>query len=107
MAEPLLCLSIFNNLIKNAVEASPSNKNITLAIRQNNHFITFQLTNYGVIPAEMRSTLFEKYSSSNHNTGIGLGTYSAKLMTEAQHGEIHFEILNEEKTQFTVSLPLA
>lgn len=107
LAEPLLCLSIFNNLIKNAVEASPSNKNITLALRQSNHFITFQLTNYGVIPAEMRSTLFEKYSSSNHNTGIGLGTYSAKLMTEAQHGEIHFEILNEEKTQFTVSLPLA
>lgn len=107
LAEPLLCLSIFNNLIKNAVEASPHNKNIILTLQKNKQFVTFQLTNHGVIPVEMRPRLFEKYSSSNHNTGIGLGTYSAKLMTEAQYGEISFEILDETQTQFTVSLPLA
>ena len=107
LVEPLLCLSIFNNLIKNAVEASPNNKSIALSLSQNKHFITFQLTNYGVIPAQMRPTLFEKYSSSNHNTGIGLGTYSAKLMTEVQNGAISFEIIDEIQTQFTVSLPAA
>ena len=107
LVEPLLCLSIFNNLIKNAVEASPDDKKITLALSQHNQFISFELTNYGVIPTQMRPTLFEKYSSSNHNTGIGLGTYSAKLMTEVQHGEIAFKILDEQQTQFTVRLPSA
>ena len=78
-----------------------------MALSQHNQFISFELTNYGVIPAQIRPTLFEKYSSSNHNTGIGLGTYSAKLMTEVQHGEIAFKILDEQQTQFIVRLPSA
>ncbi|ASP49246.1 hybrid sensor histidine kinase/response regulator [Cognaticolwellia beringensis] len=107
MAEPLLCLSIFNNLIKNAVEASPDNQTIAMVITRNKSYISFQLTNRGVIPKHMRQRLFEKYSSSNHNTGTGLGTYSAKLMTQVQHGQISFNIIDEQQTQFIVKLPAA
>ncbi|WP_158088346.1 hybrid sensor histidine kinase/response regulator [Colwellia chukchiensis] len=107
LAEPLLCLSIFNNLIKNAVEASPINKTITLQLSHQSGTICFQLTNDGVIPPEIRSGLFEKYTSSNHQTGVGLGTYSAKLMTQVQHGDINFEIINNQQTRFTVNLPAA
>jgi two-component system sensor histidine kinase/response regulator len=107
MAEPLLCLSIFNNLIKNAVEASPVNHTITIELTHDNNDICFKLTNHGIITKHLRSSLFEKYSSSNHSTGTGLGTYSAKLMTEVQHGEISFNIINEQQTQFIVKLPKA
>ncbi len=107
LAEPLLCLSIFNNLIKNAVEASPANHNIVLILARENGQVSFRLTNHGVIPAAMRSTLFDKYSSSNHSAGTGLGTYSAKLMTQIQHGDISFAIIDEQQTQFTVKLPAA
>jgi len=107
LAEPLLCLSIFNNLIKNAVEASPANHNIVLILTHEDEQVSFRLTNYGVIPAAMRSTLFDKYSSSNHSAGTGLGTYSAKLMTQVQQGDISFDIIDEQKTQFTVKLPSA
>ena len=107
MAEPLLCLSIFNNLIKNAVEASPENQTIAIVIKRYKSYISFQLTNTGVIPKHMRQRLFEKYSSSNHNTGTGLGTYSAKLMTEVQHGQISFNIIDEQQTEFIVKLPAA
>ncbi|MBA6391472.1 response regulator [Colwellia sp. BRX10-3] len=107
MAEPLLCLSIFNNLIKNAVEASPESQNITVALAHASDQVSFQLTNHGIIPKSMRSTLFEKYTSSNHSTGIGLGTYSAQLMTQVQHGEISFNIIDEQQTQFIVKLPAA
>ncbi|TWX67599.1 hybrid sensor histidine kinase/response regulator [Colwellia sp. C1TZA3] len=107
MAEPLLCLSIFNNLIKNAVEASPANQTITIELTHNNNDISFKLTNLGIIAKHLRSTLFEKYSSSNHSTGTGLGTYSAKLMTQVQHGEISFNIIDEQQTQFIVTLPAA
>jgi DNA-binding response OmpR family regulator len=106
-AEPLLCLSIFNNLIKNAVEASNNSDPIALSLTHENDHVTFQVINYGVIPKALRATLFDKYTSSNHQTGTGLGTYSAKLMTEVQHGEIHFDIINEQQTQFVVKLPSA
>ena len=55
----------------------------------------------------MRASLFEKYSSSNHRSGTGLGTYSAKLMTQVQRGEIAFNIIDEQQTEFTVKLPAA
>ena len=103
--EPLLCLSIFNNLVKNAVEASQNNDEITFSLTDEMSHVSFQITNQGVIPKDLRATLFEKYSSSNHNSGTGLGTYSAKLMTEVQHGEIYFEIIDEQQTIFIVKLP--
>jgi len=107
LAEPLLCLSIFNNLIKNAVEASPPDQRISLVLSRELNYISFQLTNYGVIPQGIRARLFEKYTSSNHHTGIGLGTYSAKLMTQVQHGKIDFDIIDNQQTRFSVKLPAA
>jgi DNA-binding response OmpR family regulator len=106
-AEPLLCLSIFNNLIKNAVEASHNSDAIALSLVYEKGYVTFQVINNGVIPKALRATLFDKYTSSNHQTGTGLGTYSAKLMTVVQHGEIYFDIINEQQTLFVVKLPSA
>ncbi|KGJ88712.1 hybrid sensor histidine kinase/response regulator [Thalassotalea sp. ND16A] len=103
--EKLLCLSIFNNLIKNAVEASPDNGNIYISLSEKNDKVEFKLKNTGAIPAELRTSLFEKFSSSNHLRGSGLGAYSAKLMTEAQQGEIGFTIIDETFTEFTVLMP--
>ncbi|OUS32999.1 hypothetical protein A9Q98_00165 [Thalassotalea sp. 42_200_T64] len=103
--EELLCLSIFNNLIKNAVEASPDNEDIYITLTEKADKVEFKLKNTGAIPAELRTTLFEKYSSSNHLRGSGLGAYSAKLMTEAQQGEIGFTIIDETFTEFTVLMP--
>lgn len=107
LGEPLLCLSIFNNLIKNAAEASNNNDALDISLKHEGGHVTFQTVNQGVIPQAIRSTLFDKYSSSNHQSGTGLGTYSAKLMTEVQHGEIYFEIIDEQQTLFVVKLPSA
>ncbi|WP_068545502.1 hybrid sensor histidine kinase/response regulator [Thalassotalea crassostreae] len=104
-AEELLCLSIFNNLIKNSVEASPDNEDIHISISEIGEQIEFKLTNTGVIPKELRDTLFEKYSTSNHIRGSGLGAYSAKLMTDVQKGQISFKIIDEKYTEFTVTMP--
>jgi len=107
LAEPLLCLSIFNNLIKNAVEASPENLDIKIEVKETMGFIHFTIENQGVIPLNIRDTLFEKYVSSNHKQGSGFGTYSAKLMTEVQNGTISFHIKDEKSTEFTVIMPAA
>ncbi len=104
-AETLLCLSIFNNLLKNSVEASPLTGEIDISLSEGVDTITFCITNQGVVPLNIRHILFEKYASSDLNKGSGLGTYSAKLMTEVQHGSICFDIINEQKTQFSIKLP--
>ena len=103
--EPLLCLSIFNNLIKNAVEASPPQKNVNVSLKPHGKYIHFTLSNEGIIPKRIRDNLFEKFVSSDHSLGSGLGTYSAKLLTEVQQGEISFDTLDETSTVFTVALP--
>lgn len=107
MVEPLLCLSIFNNLIKNAVEASKSNSVIEIKLYQQNSTIVFSVLNDGAIPKTLRDTLFEKFTTSSTSQGSGIGTYSAKLLTEIQNGKITFEILDEKSTLFTVELPAA
>ncbi|MDN3652275.1 hybrid sensor histidine kinase/response regulator [Thalassotalea ponticola] len=104
-AEELLCLSIFNNLIKNAVEASPDHHSIQIDIIEQDEWVEFRIKNTGVIPTQLRPTLFDKYASSNHQRGSGLGAYSAKLMTEAQNGRIEFRIIDETFTEFRVQLP--
>ncbi|WP_371185963.1 response regulator [Thalassotalea maritima] len=104
-AEELLCLSIFNNLVKNAVEASPDNERIDISVVDDGEFIEFRQKNRGAIPKRLRDNLFEKYASSNHSRGSGLGAYSAKLMTEAQNGQISFRVIDETFTEFMVRLP--
>ncbi|TLU61346.1 response regulator [Thalassotalea litorea] len=105
LAEELLCLSIVNNLLKNAVEASPDNQTINIEISESNDMACFSIENQGAIPGDLRHSIFEKYATSNLVRGSGLGAYSAKLMTEAQNGKIAFDIIDEQKTRFKVELP--
>jgi PAS domain S-box-containing protein len=83
----LLMYSIITNLIKNAVEASPENHEITINIEDKN-FLTLSIHNYGAVPSIIRKNFFEKYSTSGKFNGTGLGTYSAKLMCEVIDGKI-------------------
>ncbi|REL24421.1 response regulator [Thalassotalea euphylliae] len=103
--EPLLCLSVFSNLIKNAVEAAPVGSEISIELTDDNDTLVFSCKNLGVIPEPLRNNLFDKYVSGNIKQGSGLGAYSAKLMTEAQGGQIQYEIEQELYTRFIVTLP--
>lgn len=103
--EPLLTMSVLNNIFKNAVEAAPDNSELVISIVEENQKIIIQCQNDGVIPKELRATLFEKYATGNKKQGTGLGTYSAKLMTEAQNGKIWFETIDSKKTIFNIELP--
>jgi sensor histidine kinase regulating citrate/malate metabolism len=44
----------------------------------------------GYVSAEIKASFFEKYISRDKKGNAGLGTYKAKLMTEAQNGKIWF-----------------
>lgn len=102
--DAMLCYSIFQNLVKNACEASPSEALVKVII-QTASSLTVTIENQGVVPANIRENFFDKFTTANKSGGTGLGTYSAKLMTEAQGGTI--EMMTSDKlntTQITVKL---
>ncbi|MBF0175522.1 MAG: HU family DNA-binding protein [Magnetococcales bacterium] len=104
--EELLSYSMFTNVFKNALEASPKKHPITILFgHAENVMVTIH--NFGAVPEEIRSRFFEKYVTSGKSTGTGLGTYSAMLIAKTQHGHITMRSSEEEGTTITVTLPKA
>ncbi|MDK8462219.1 hybrid sensor histidine kinase/response regulator [Marinobacter sp. SS13-12] len=89
LGEESLCLSLLRNLLKNAVEASPPGDIVYIMLNKKAK-INLMIHNKGTVPDNLRDTFFDKYTTANKAQGTGLGTYSAKLMTEVQGGKIRF-----------------
>jgi signal transduction histidine kinase len=96
---------ILENLIKNALEATPMGGAITAGCDTDGKDINFWVANIGVMPRETQLQVFER-SYSTKGEGRGLGTYSAKLLTERYlRGRIDFFSTPNDGTRFTVTLP--
>lgn len=95
----------FENLIKNAIEASPENTEVRVAIRRDSDFHVIDVHNQGIIPREIQSTFFEPYVTCGKEGGTGLGTHSAKLVICNHGGNIDFTTSEEEGTHMIVKLP--
>ncbi len=80
----LLLYSMLHNLIKNAAEAIRSGETVTIELDTDNGR-RIRIMNPGRVPEEICNSFFNKYVTSGKSGGTGLGTYSAKLITEA-HG---------------------
>jgi CheY-like chemotaxis protein len=106
MGDELLCYSMFHNLFKNAMEAAAGNTFIQIALAVEDNMTCVVLTNDGTVPLEMRSTFFDKFSTSGKPDGTGLGTFSAKLIAQTQKGDIAMHTSDEQHTTtLTVRLP--
>lgn len=104
--EELLCYSLFENLLKNALESSPSGEKITISCLEQDERSVIHIHNQGAIPANIRNRFFDKYVTFGKKTaGTGLGTYSARLFAETMGGSISFETSEERGTTITVQLP--
>lgn len=105
--DPVLCQSIFQNLINNACEASPENETVTIHLCDETP-LRVVVENRGVVPPELRNHFFERYATAGKSGGNGVGTYSAKLLTEAQGGSIAMDTSDTDNhTRLTVTLPRA
>ena len=100
-----LCHSLFGNLLRNAVEAVYDHPVIDVGFAVDASGVTVSIRNDGVVPVEIRERFFDKYVTSGKAEGIGLGTYSAKLVTEAQNGTIAMSTDEESGTTLVVWLP--
>lgn len=103
--EELLCYSMLSNLIKNASEAGPPNSPITIFMSTQESGVV-KIHNQGVVPREIREQFFEKYITSGKKAGTGLGSYSARLITETLGGKIRMETSEKTGTTITMDLPL-
>jgi PleD family two-component response regulator len=105
VGDEMLCYSMFQNLFKNACEAAPDGSTVTITVYPGaERKIT--IDNAGVVPVQVRENFFDKFATAGKQGGTGLGTYSARLLAEAQGGSIGMDT-NDEKgtTRLTVTLP--
>jgi signal transduction histidine kinase len=107
LGDSMLCYSIFQNLIKNACEASPDGGAVQLQLHDQSP-LRITIRNTGAVPADIRERFFDKYVSTGKSGGTGLGTYSARMLAEAQRGGVELAVSDENNTtEVTVRLPRA
>ena len=105
-ANALLCQTVATNLLKNAIEAEPAGNAVTAELAVEDGRAVLRIANPTPVPAEMVPVFFDKYATSGKNGGNGLGTYSARLMTQSMGGDIALDTAPETGTVVTVRLPL-
>jgi signal transduction histidine kinase len=107
LGDAMLCYSLFQNLIKNACEAAPQGGEVAITLHDGQP-LRIEITNQGVVPTEIRPRFFEKFVTHGKPGGSGLGTYSAKLLAEAQGGSVLLKVCDAtDTTLVTVALPRA
>jgi len=105
LADSTLCYSIFQNLLKNACEAAPNGSRVSVQLLDQDP-LRIIISNTGAVPVAIRDRFFDKFVTTGKAGGTGLGTYSAKLLAEAQHGSIELEVLDDANTtRIAVALP--
>ncbi|MEX1002475.1 MAG: HAMP domain-containing sensor histidine kinase [Crocinitomicaceae bacterium] len=106
-ADKDLLLRVFNNLIKNAIQAIPSERegkiNINLHQLNNKYIVSVQDNGLGINP-EAQEKLFVPYFTTK-SKGTGLGLAMSKQIVESMQGTIWFETELEKGTTFYVSFP--
>jgi len=107
LGDAMFCYSLFQNLVKNACEAAPENTKVLVELHAETP-VRIVVANKGVVPKEIRVRFFDKFVTQGKQGGTGLGTYSAKLLAEAQGGSIKLAVSDEkDTTAITVTLPRA
>jgi CheY-like chemotaxis protein len=105
LGEELLCYSMVSNLVKNAVEASPTGRPVDIDLRKGPD-AEIRIRNAGSVPEAVRERFFEKYVTAEKSGGTGLGTYSARLIAETQGGSVSLDASETGHTTITVRMPV-
>jgi len=103
-ADDTLCYTILANVIKNGIEASSPGERVTVSLT-NTESLQVVVHNQRTVPEGIRQSFFAKASTEGKASGTGLGTYSAKLMTEIMNGTITMNTSEENGTTITMTLP--
>lgn len=98
--------SVFDNILKNAYEASPIESTITINYDLSDYNHRISINNQGVIPENIRKDFFKKGNTSGKKNGSGLGTYLAKTFIEMHNGYICFDSNEDNGTTIYIQIPI-
>lgn len=101
-------LQVFNNLVKNAIQSIPKDKNgevnISLALSDESVVVEIKDNGTGILP-EMEDKLFQP-NFTTKSSGTGLGLAIVKNIIEEFGGAIWHDSTLGEGTSFFISLPI-
>jgi len=103
VTDQTLLIRVLGNLLKNALEATPSGGEVALSCRQAERGLVFDVHNAGMIPDAIRGRMFR--GGSTKGEGRGFGLWSSLLLVKALSGEIIVESSRGTGTTLSVSLP--
>ena len=101
-------IRVFNNLVKNAIQAIPYDRDgsIVVKIMRGEEVVTVTVRDNGSgIGEEQRDKVFVP-NFTTKSSGMGLGLAMSKNIVEAARGQIWFDSIVDEGTTFYVELPL-
>ena len=117
-ADAILMKLMLQNLVQNAIEASPCQAPVQIDIDcvlpadRDHQELTdmspatcISIHNQGVIPEIVQDKFFEKFATYGKPKGTGLGTYIAMLAARSLGGTITFITAKEQGTTLKIHLP--
>jgi nitrogen fixation/metabolism regulation signal transduction histidine kinase len=107
-ADPEQLVQVFNNLLKNAIQAIPNEKAgvIDVNLKSENNQVIISIKDNGTgIDEKLRDKIFAP-NFTTKNTGMGLGLAIAKNIIELSGGTISFETKLKVGSTFTIVLPM-
>ena len=102
--ERLLCYSMLGNLLKNALEASPTGESVTFRFKSDDPMVV-SIRNRGSVPETIRDRFFQKFSTEGKKHGTGLGAYSARLIAELHCARISVDTSVPDFTTLVICFP--
>ncbi len=99
-------LRVFDNLVKNAIEAMPEGGNLTIKSEASNNTmrISFADTGKGIAKEDLNKLFVPLFTTKAKGMGFGLAI--CKRITDAHNGTISVESSVEKGTIFTIELSL-
>lgn len=98
---------IFNNILKNAVQAIPDGKPgiVTVILSDENGFLRVDIEDNGIgIPEDQKEKIF-KPNFTTKSGGMGLGLAMVRNMVISMNGNISYTSIYGSGTTFTIRLP--
>ncbi len=101
-----LLVRVLTNLVVNALEATRPGGRVEVVPEVGDDAVVFHVRNPATIPREIQPRIFQRNFTTKHESGHGLGTWSARFFTEnLLGGSVAFTSTDRGGTDFTVSLP--
>jgi len=112
MADPAMLELVVRNLLSNAIKFTPPGGHVSIYAVRDKSMVTLTIRDSGVgIPEAQALLIFSSAIKPTPGTeeekGLGLGLMLCRDFMELQHGEIWFNSVPGEGTEFYVRLPAA